>query len=191
MRVLALLHGIAAVLRRVHQFTRKARRHRLLRAGARSRDQPADGECLGALRTNFDGDLVGRTADAPGTDFDARLHIVERIMENADRIALHSGFDIVESAIDNTFGDRLLAVEHDRIHELRQDDIPELRVGEDFALLRAATTSHWTIPFSSACSGTRPGLTQVDYLGRLAPYLERDCLRSLTPCVSRTPRSTW
>src|SRR5690242_10101681 len=36
-----------------------------------------------------------------------------------------------------------------------------------------------------------PGLTLVDYLGRLAPYLERDCLRSLTPWVSRTPRSTW
>ena len=28
------------------------------------------------------------------------------------------------------------------------------------------------------------------YFGRLAPYFERDCLRFLTPCVSRTPRST-
>ena len=46
------------------------------------------------------------------------------------------------------------------------------------------------IPFSSAVSGTRPGLTVSGYLGRLAPYLERDCLRSLTPWVSRTPRST-
>jgi len=26
-------------------------------------------------------------------------------------------------------------------------------------------------------------------LGRLAPYLERDCLRSLTPCVSSDPRT--
>ena len=29
------------------------------------------------------------------------------------------------------------------------------------------------------------------YLGRLAPYFERLCLRSLTPWVSSTPRSTW
>src|SRR5215213_8796066 len=35
----------------------------------------------------------------------------------------------------------------------------------------------------------RPGLTRAGYFGRLAPYLERDCLRSLTPWVSRTPRS--
>ena len=28
-------------------------------------------------------------------------------------------------------------------------------------------------------------------LGRLAPYLERDCLRSLTPAVSKLPRTIW
>src|SRR3990172_6596766 len=27
--------------------------------------------------------------------------------------------------------------------------------------------------------------------GRLAPYLERPCLRSFTPAVSRLPRTTW
>src|SRR6185369_13014219 len=132
----------------------------------------------------------GRTADAAAADLDTRLHIVECVMEHADRLTLQASFDIVESAIDDTFGDRLLTVEHDRIHELGQDDIPELRIGKDFALFWATTTSHWIIPFSSASSGTRPGLTAVDYLGRLAPYLERDCLRSLTPWVSRTPRST-
>ena len=30
-----------------------------------------------------------------------------------------------------------------------------------------------------------------DYLGRFAPYLERACLRSLTPCKSRAPRTMW
>src|SRR3954451_17514086 len=39
--------------------------------------------------------------------------------------------------------------------------------------------------------GALSGAYSRDYLGRLAPYLERDCLRSLTPWVSRTPRSTW
>ncbi len=29
------------------------------------------------------------------------------------------------------------------------------------------------------------------FLGRLAPYLERDCLRSLTPCKSSEPRTMW
>ena len=37
------------------------------------------------------------------------------------------------------------------------------------------------------------GLRLSNYaaLGRLAPYLERLCLRSLTPCVSRLPRTMW
>src|SRR5207245_816006 len=29
------------------------------------------------------------------------------------------------------------------------------------------------------------------FLGRFAPYLERDCLRSLTPCRSSEPRTMW
>src|SRR4051812_26470961 len=165
-RVLALLHRIAAVLRRVHQLARKARGHRLFGAAASRGDQPADGKRLGALRADLDRDLVGRAADPAAADLDARLHIVERVMEHADRLALEAGFDAFEGAIDDAFGDRLLAVEHDRIHELREDHVPELGIGQDFALLWAATTSHWTIPFSSASSGTRPGLTQVDYLGR-------------------------
>src|SRR5690606_27030310 len=45
--------------------------------------------------------------------------------------------------------------------------------------------------------GHRPGLTLIDsekkkdYFGRLAPYLERPCLRSFTPEVSSEPRTVW
>src|SRR5207249_5572872 len=130
----------AAVLRGVHQLTREAPRHRLFRAGARSRDQPPDGERLGALGADFDRHLIGRAADAAGADLDARLHIVERIVEHANRLALQAGLDAFERAIDDAFGDGLLAVEHDAIHELGEDDIPELGIGEDFALLWATTT---------------------------------------------------
>src|SRR5205814_9582635 len=146
----------------------------------------------GALRTDLDLNLIGVAADTAGADLDARLHIVERFVEHAYGLALQARLDALESAIDDAFGNRLLTVEHDRIHELGEDDVPELGIGEDFALFWAATTRHWMVPFSSAGSGTStcPGLTLVDYLGRLAPYLERDCLRSLTPWVSSTPRST-
>ena len=30
-----------------------------------------------------------------------------------------------------------------------------------------------------------------DFFGRFAPYLERDCLRSFTPCKSNEPRTMW
>src|SRR5215213_4818787 len=183
-RVFALLHRIAAVLRSVHQLARQTARHGLLRAGTRRRDQPADGQRLGALRTDLDGDLIGRTADAARADLDARLHIVQCIVEDADRLALQARFDALERAVNNALGDGLLAVEHDTIHELGEDDVPELRVGKNFALFWAATTGHDLFLSLQPLPEPVRGLLVLDYFGRLAPYLERDCLRSLTPCVS-------
>ena len=34
-------------------------------------------------------------------------------------------------------------------------------------------------------------LVAAPAFGRFAPYFERDCLRSLTPCVSSEPRTMW
>src|SRR6185503_17561879 len=75
-------------------------------------------------------------------DLNARLHIVERIVEHLDRVLLEALLDILESGVDDALGNRLLAVEHDAIHELRQDQVPELGIGEDDALFRATTTGH-------------------------------------------------
>ena len=49
---------------------------------ARGRDQPADRQRLGALGRTSTGHLIGRTADAAAADLDARLHIVERVVED-------------------------------------------------------------------------------------------------------------
>ena len=81
-----------------------------------------------------------RAADAAAADLDARLDVVERIMEHAQRLALGALLDSVERAIDDVLGDGLLAVQHDAVHELGQHDVPELRIGQDFALLWAAAT---------------------------------------------------
>ena len=158
-RVLALLHRVAAVVRRVEQFTRQARRHGVLAAVAGRSDQPADGECLGAFEADFDRDLVGRTTDAARTHFDVRLHVVQRIVEHAQRIALRTGFDGFECRIDDAFGDGLLAVQHHRIHELGQNLIPVYGIRQDFPLFGTTTTSHQIFLQSSAGSRTCRGLT--------------------------------
>ena len=111
-------------------------------ARERRRDEPANGESLTALRTNIDRHLVGSTTDAARTDFDARLHVVERVVEDLQRLLLEPGLDGFESAIDDAFGDGLLAVEHDAVHELGEHDIAELGIGQDFALLGAAAAGH-------------------------------------------------
>src|SRR5574337_606475 len=49
---------------------------------------------------------------------------------------------------------------------------------------------HYAASSRHATTSTR---NTPDYLafGRLAPYLERACLRSLTPCRSSEPRTMW
>ena len=140
MGVFALLDRVAAIVGRVHQLAREARRHRRLGPAARGRDQPADRERLGAFRTDLDRDLVGRTADAARTHLDLRLHVVQRIVEQRDRIGLRTALDHFEGTVDDTFGNGLLTVEHEVVHELRQDLIPELGIGQDFPLLGTTTT---------------------------------------------------
>ena len=139
-RIFALLHGIAAIVGGVQQFTRQARGHRGFAAVARGGDQPADGQRLGAFGTHFDGDLIGRTTNAAAANLDTRLDVVQSIVEHADRVLLGAGLDSFESAIDDRFGNGLLAVLHDAVHELRQHDITELGIRQDNALFGATTT---------------------------------------------------
>src|SRR6218665_858474 len=87
-RVLALLYRPAPLPRPPGG----APRHGLLRATARRGDEPADRQRLGALLAHLDRDLVGRAADTAAADLDARLHIVERIMEDPPRGLLGAGF---------------------------------------------------------------------------------------------------
>ena len=110
-RVFTLLDGGAAVVRGIHEFAGQAIDHGGLVAVAGSRDQPADGQRLTALRTNVDRNLVGRTTDAARTNLDMRRDIVERLMEDRDRLLLGLGLDLVERAVDDRLGNRLLAVD--------------------------------------------------------------------------------
>src|SRR3546814_4335424 len=89
-RVFALLDRVAAGVRRIEQLTRQAPRHRVLAARPRGRDQPADRQRLRALGAHLDRHLIGRTTDAAAADLDARLDVVERFVEHAQRILLRS-----------------------------------------------------------------------------------------------------
>src|SRR5690349_20884333 len=194
-RVFALLDRVAAVVGGIHQFARETGGHGGLRTAAGGGDEPADGERLGALRTNLDRHLVGRTADAARTHLDLRGDVLQGGVEHAQRIGLGAGFDGIERTVDDALGNRLLPVVHEVVHELRQDLITELRVRQDFPLLGTTTTRHsrYSLCKAAANERARPETSKkrVAYFGRLAPYFERLCLRSLTPCVSSTPRSTW
>ena len=87
-RVFALLDGIAPVVGGVDQLGREPVGHRLVVAAAGGLDQPADRQRLAALRANLDRNLVGGAADAARADFDRRRDVVERLLEDLQRIRL-------------------------------------------------------------------------------------------------------
>src|SRR5450755_1303506 len=174
--VLALLDGVSPVIGCVEQLGREPFGHRLFVAIARGRYDPAYAECLPARRAHFDRHLVGGATDAARAHFDRRHHVVERLLEYGERSLLGLALDHLERAVDDAFGHRLLAGIHDGIHELADDNVAELRVRDDFAFFGGVAAGH------DSGSG---------YLGRLAPYFERRCLRFLTPWVSSTPRRMW
>src|SRR5581483_12330640 len=99
--VLSLLDGVSPAIGCVEQLAREPLRHGLLIALARGRDDPADAERLTARLAHLDRHLVGGAADAAGADLDRRHHVVERLLEDSDRILLGLALDEVKRAVDN------------------------------------------------------------------------------------------
>src|SRR6185312_14429558 len=58
------------------------------------------------------------------------------------RALLGLGLDHAERAVDDAFGDRLLPGIHHRVHEFRNDDVPELGIRKHFALFGRMATRH-------------------------------------------------
>jgi len=63
-------------------------------------------------------------------------------MEHLQRIGLGLLLDAIQRTVDDRLGHGLLAVVHQAVHELRQHDVAELGVRQNFALVGAATTRH-------------------------------------------------
>src|SRR5580704_2172791 len=74
MRILPPLHRGTAIVGGVEQLPRKPLLHRVFRASARARNQPANGQCLTAIGPYFDGYLIGGAADAARAHLDGGSH---------------------------------------------------------------------------------------------------------------------
>src|SRR5687768_3411214 len=176
MRVFALLHGAAAQVRRVEQLVRKLLLHRLAVAAlSRERDQPADAERETPVRVHFDRDLVIRAADAARLHFEARLHVVERLLEDLERVVAGALLDDVEALVEDPLRRAPLAVAHHRVDELADQRAVVKRIRRKFPLWNFSSTRHDSVPYC---------------LGRFAPYFDRPCLRPCTPTASSVPRTT-
>src|ERR1700722_7844833 len=166
MRVFALLHRVAAVVGGVHQFSGKALFHGVLVAVARRADDPADSERLAALQSYFDRHLICRAADAARTHLDRWPDIAERVEKGLERILTRTLGDAVERAVDDAFGDRLLALMHQAIHEFGQNVVAEFGVRQDFAFDGGAAAGHGRSLLRAVGAGFGAALVAVlDTLG--------------------------
>src|SRR5579885_516272 len=142
-RVLALLDGVSPVVGCIKQLCREPLGHRFLIALACRRNDPADAQRLPSRGAHFDWYLVGSAAHAARADLDRGHYIVERLLEDVERILFGFGLDRLQRAVDNRLGNRLFAVVHDGVHELGDHDISELRIRNDLALFCGVAAGHW------------------------------------------------
>ena len=142
MNFVTLLHGAAAIFSSFHHFCSQTLTHGLFRALAGRFTQPAHGQSSTASRTNFNRNLIVCTADATGLDFDHRTDIGHGSAENFERILASLGGNDVECAVNDAFGNRLLAALHDGIHKLGNFNITELGIRKNVTFWYFTTTGH-------------------------------------------------
>src|SRR3569832_191912 len=172
-RVLALLHRVALVRRGVEQLAGQLLLHgAAIGAVAGGADDPAHAERGGAIGANVDGDLVGGATDAAGLHLDLGLNVLHGAIPHLYRIIFRLLGDDVEGAVDDALGDRLLAVPHDRVDELRHAAalidrlIGVLGIGKRLALRNFTFSWHVALFLWSGLLGTlgavfRSALTAV------------------------------
>src|ERR1700722_1102592 len=109
--VLAALDARPEAVAGIEQLVHEPLGHRLLPTLARVRHQPAQGEGGGARCAHLHRDLVGRAADAAAADLKGRL-------------------DVVERAVDNTLGQRALALPEDLVRQRGNERRAVYRIGD-------------------------------------------------------------
>src|SRR5262249_36941524 len=160
---------------------------------ARVLDEPTHGERQAALRSDLDRHLVRGAADAARPHFDLRLHLIQRALEDAERLLLGALADEDEGIVQDALRHAPLPVVHHAVDELRHQQIVVLRIGEYFSTLDFAFAWHGLTPrvVGPARDRSPPPPPPVPYFGRLAPYFDRPCRRSCTPIESSVPRMMW
>src|SRR5262249_32335940 len=159
----------ALLVQGVQNLVGELRAHSFLAALARIRHEPAHGKRARPALRHLDRNLVVRATDAAAADLEDRGDRLDRLLEHLDRRPAGLRAHLLQGVIDDLLGDRLLAVEHDLVDDLRDERRAVDAVGVGGAGLNVSAARHYDAPF-------------------LAPYFERACLRSAAPPVSSAAR---
>src|SRR5262249_53103729 len=144
--VFALLTGASPEVRGVAQLVGELLGHRLAVAAlAREADQPADAERQAAVRVHFDRHLVVAPADAARLHFERRLDVLDRLLEDLERIVARLFLNRRQAAVHDSLGSAALAVAHQRADELGDQRAAVDRIEGNITLWNLAASRHLVI----------------------------------------------
>src|ERR687893_1264620 len=166
MRVFLALDAGADVILGVEDLACKPAAHRLLAPRAGEADHPAQRQRVGPTGVDLDRHLVGSTPDPAALNLDARPAVVQGVVEDLDRARACALLYVREGVVDDLLGGALLAVQHDLVDQLLHQHAPVDGIAGYLSLRWRCSPRHL--------------LPSYDFL---VPYLERPCLRLLTPSV--------
>src|SRR5690625_2544241 len=141
-RVLTLLDGRPETVAGVDQLVHQTLGHALLSALTRESDQPAQGQRGGPGGTNLDRHLVGRATDTAAADLERGLDAVQGALEHDKRVLAGLFLSTLQSVVDNTLGERTLAVDQHLVDQCGDERRVVDRVGGELALRRRALARH-------------------------------------------------
>src|SRR5229473_1790036 len=104
MRVVLLLHRVAAIVGRVEQLSGETIGHRFLAAPARIRNYPTNSECATSLLMNFDRNLIGGSSYAPRLHFHGGTHVLDGFLKNFERLFTGLFANLSQSVVKSLLG---------------------------------------------------------------------------------------
>lgn len=104
---------------------------------------PTYGQGVLTFSADLNRDLVGRATNTARTDFEHRLYVFNRYIENFYWIGVFDTFaDNGQGVVHHFFGHGFLAAMHDVVDELGQDDVVEPGVANEESLSCFVLLSH-------------------------------------------------
>src|SRR3990172_7184018 len=157
MDFLALLDRRALIIGGVQQFSGEFLRHGFPGARVGRGEEPAHGQRLAPVRRDFHRNLIGRAAHPARLDLDQRRDVLERLIEDFDRVFLRAVGDDVERPIHDVSRHAFLALAHHPVNKLLDDGAVIAGVRRDSSFGRPITTWHSELRYKiiTAATGQR------------------------------------
>src|SRR6185312_8914452 len=149
-RVFFLLYRVSAVVSRVENLSRQTIGHRLFTAPTRVRNDPANCQGTAPLLVYLDRNLISRTPNASRLHFNRRLYVVDRSLENFQRLFAGLVAELTHGIVKNAFRYALLACPHHTANKLRHQRTVINRIRKHFASFGYSSSWHIVISLFSS-----------------------------------------